>query len=874
LAQKIYAKAEEVAKELNLSPLVKRKLANGDYNKPYMITEMEVSERKSEPLLIFTSNAVPGSFNPWGLEMFTNPNTTYGLVIDKNMMGSFSFGIRDTQTGKKVRLNFAEGQQRMFTLALAGTQPFRYINTEVFPNKAPTLPKDLSPDEPVAVASYITMPNKEQISVLMVRSQSGLPAVGEGIEPAGYAYPVAIGAGYYRGLFPAKQKDSATTGLSAKVTALGFQLAHGYLQKPRDVFDDKSFDPSRADALKKSEMLAKMGVIEPGAISVEPEDLLKALEGRWFELPKAGDIYQSKPSKTGKPKITVSLIKADVGGWVGHTDVNPDILKAARDTLRWAMGEISTIFSKKKNLRQLFVKAIEMETRRAQDLNPDVSAKAKKELENIEAAISFIEANPGLLGDIYVTDGGDDLELLMLHRNGVNNGKIHTLALHTLYLCGKLAEYHKQYNFLQDLIVDVSKHTGTVQGMGPGVAELDMEEEDGKAFVAAMLMDKTSAAAFSKFIPEAFTNFYHAATLQGPENVRYRGYILELWNVKTHRGIYLDMQTEMHIVNALLSETEGRWQKRIYPVQKEYWSLKEGIILVDKDGHKLTLADVKEDDPIFVASTEKLFAIGGDKYKGKDDPVGLLVEEAAMPYSLEAVPGKTVPGGLRGSTDAPLMPVATKDAHPTRLDQPPRIVALGFNIANGQFSKPLDYFEDPRFDRAREEAMNIYGALRPLGPRPPSLTLHPEYTSVPEVLKEMDKLQLWQPATAASSALTKKTGGIDFRNKAMTINYEPMGNFSQLNFNLPKLSAKALASFDVEQEFAQVENMVERGLLPSGERIKELLAACSQKGELESRQERIMVLLVKMGMLEEENCCTQEASKEFKEALVLAESLS
>ncbi|MFH1457814.1 MAG: phosphoglycerate kinase [Candidatus Omnitrophota bacterium] len=124
---------------------------------------------------------------------------------------------------------------------------------------------------------------------------------------------------------------------------------------------------------------------------------------------------------------------------------------------------------------------------------------------------------------------------------------------------------------------------------------------------------------------------------------------------------------------------------------------------------------------------------------------------------------------------------------------------------------------------------------------------------------------------AAASPMTP--GGIDFRGKPMNITYEPLGNFSELNLKLPTLSKKELASFDVESELRQIENMVNRKLLPSGARVKELLAACSQKGELNRMQERVMVLLIKMGILEESACCTQEASREYKEALILVDSL-
>jgi hypothetical protein len=117
-------------------------------------------------------------------------------------------------------------------------------------------------------------------------------------------------------------------------------------------------------------------------------------------------------------------------------------------------------------------------------------------------------------------------------------------------------------------------------------------------------------------------------------------------------------------------------------------------------------------------------------------------------------------------------------------------------------------------------------------------------------------------------------GGIDFRGKAMQINYQPMGSFIGMKVNLPVLSKARLDKFDVDVELAQMEKMLDSEILPSGERIKEVMAACVQKGEFEARRDDIMVLLVKMGILEEKRCCLQDCSPEYKEALVLADALA
>ncbi|HID09318.1 TPA: fructose 1,6-bisphosphatase, partial [Candidatus Micrarchaeota archaeon] len=31
--------------------------------------------------------------------------------------------------------------------------------------------------------------------------------------------------------------------------------------------------------------------------------------------------------------VTISVIKADIGGWVGHSGVHPDLLEAAREVM-------------------------------------------------------------------------------------------------------------------------------------------------------------------------------------------------------------------------------------------------------------------------------------------------------------------------------------------------------------------------------------------------------------------------------------------------------------------------------------------------------------------------------------------------------------
>jgi len=117
-------------------------------------------------------------------------------------------------------------------------------------------------------------------------------------------------------------------------------------------------------------------------------------------------------------------------------------------------------------------------------------------------------------------------------------------------------------------------------------------------------------------------------------------------------------------------------------------------------------------------------------------------------------------------------------------------------------------------------------------------------------------------------------GGIDFKHQAMAsaTTYEAMGSFSGLDFSLPKLSSSVLLSFNLDKEQVDISRAIDNGIIVSGQRIKEFMAASANRGELEQRRDTVLTWLAKLGILEETACCAQESSKEYREALVIADS--
>jgi len=359
-------------------------------------------------------------------------------------------------------------------------------------------------------------------------------------------------------------------------------------------------------------------------------------------------------------KITVSLIKADVGGWPGHATVHPDLIKSAEETLKRAKDE-------------------------------------------------------GKIIDFHVTGVGDDLQLIMTHRKGVDSEEIHALAWDAFKKATDVAKKLKLYGAGQDLLADA--FSGNVRGMGPGVAEMEFTERKAEPIVAFM-MDKTEPGAFNLPIFKIFADPFNTAGLVIDPSM-HAGFRFEIWDIKEHKRVFMGAPEELYSILTLVGAKSRYVIKRIYP----------------KEGGKLPA-----DEPVAVISTEKLYQIAGE-YVGKDDPVALVRAQSGLPALGEVLEGFSFPhlvsGWMRGSHNGPLMPVSVKDAHCTRFDGPPRVVALGFQIANGRLVGPVDLFDDPAFDPMRQQAAEIATYMRRHGPfEPHRLPLEEmEYTTLPKVLK-------------------------------------------------------------------------------------------------------------------------------------------
>jgi fructose 1,6-bisphosphate aldolase/phosphatase len=147
-------------------------------------------------------------------------------------------------------------------------------------------------------------------------------------------------------------------------------------------------------------------------------------------------------------------------------------------------------------------------------------------------------------------------------------------------------------------------------------------------------------------------------------------------------------------------------------------------------------------EPVASTSTQRLSLIAG-RYVGKDDPIMIVRAQSGLPAVGEVLEPFASPhyvaGWMRGSHNGPLMPVALTDAHPARFDGPPRVVGMGFQLADGRLVGPRDMLGDVSFDRARAQALEMADYMRRMGPfepgRLPSEEM--EYTTMPAVAERM-----------------------------------------------------------------------------------------------------------------------------------------
>jgi len=249
-------------------------------------------------------------------------------------------------------------------------------------------------------------------------------------------------------------------------------------------------------------------------------------------------------------RVTVSLIKADVGSLAGH--------------------------------HRVYKEQIEV---------------AKQKLEEAKKA--------GLIIDYYVFNAGDDLELLMTHTRGANDPKIHELAWNTFKeVTEQVSKKYKLYAAGQDLLVEA--FSGNVRGMGPGVAEMEFEERKSEPIVV-FAADKTEPGAWNLAVFRIFADPFNTAGLV-IDPVLHEGFDFVVYDVIENKEVEMHCPSEMYDLLALIG-TPGR-----YVISRVYRHKDHEIAAVASTTRLSLIAGryVGKDDPVLIVRAQHGFPAVGE----------------------------------------------------------------------------------------------------------------------------------------------------------------------------------------------------------------------------------------------------------------------
>lgn len=359
-------------------------------------------------------------------------------------------------------------------------------------------------------------------------------------------------------------------------------------------------------------------------------------------------------------KITLSVIKADIGSIGGHLAPSEQLFNTVRNSVR--------------------------------------------------------EHAKGLLIDHYVGYTGDDIAIMMTHQRGVRDADIHRLAWDAFVTGTHAAKQQGLYGAGQDLLKDA--FSGNVHGMGPAVVEMEIDERPNEPFLF-FAADKTDPGAFNLPLYLAFADAMNTPGLILSSKIGsgFRFTLMDVNHTEGDRTIQIDTPEGIYDLAALLRDPERYVVASIHS--------------------RATGEHAAE------VATSRLHNIAG-RYTGKDDPVMLVrtqmnfpaTGEVLAPYSI----GHFVGGGMRGSHQMPLMPVAlgTKTSY---FDGPPIVSCAAFCVHNGKLTEPVDVFAHPFWDAVRAQVAQKSMEMRRQGFVGPAMLPmgELEYTGITERLDKLDK---------------------------------------------------------------------------------------------------------------------------------------
>ncbi|MDP2689753.1 MAG: fructose 1,6-bisphosphatase [Deltaproteobacteria bacterium] len=200
---------------------------------------------------------------------------------------------------------------------------------------------------------------------------------------------------------------------------------------------------------------------------------------------------------SGESKLTLSVMTADVGGFIGHVSSHPELLDTAKERL--------------------------------------YDAKEK-----------------GVITDFHVLRCGDDIGLIMTHGNGCGSRAVHELAWNIFTACRNASVELKLH--APERGISKEEFTGTLRQMGPGVAEAEIVERASEP-VVILMANKTSRGTWNLPLYKLFADpFNTPGLLTDPSMLG--GFSFKVADLQENLEITLSAPGEIYYLLALIGSTD------------------------------------------------------------------------------------------------------------------------------------------------------------------------------------------------------------------------------------------------------------------------------------------------------------------------------
>jgi fructose 1,6-bisphosphate aldolase/phosphatase len=212
-----------------------------------------------------------------------------------------------------------------------------------------------------------------------------------------------------------------------------------------------------------------------------------------------------------------------------------------------------------------------------------------------------------LLLDSYIGSTGDDIAILMTHRRGEGDAAVHKLAWDAFVAGTAAAKQQGLYGAGQDLLRE--SFSGNVRGMGPAVAEMHIDERASEPFLF-FAADKTDPGAFNLPLYLAFADPMNTpGLLLAPKIAQgFRFVIMDVMRTDADHVIELNAPEELYDIAALLRDPERY-------VVESVWSRATGeqaVAVATSRLHNIAGKYTGKDDPVMLVRTQMNFPATGE----------------------------------------------------------------------------------------------------------------------------------------------------------------------------------------------------------------------------------------------------------------------